>query len=38
MRVTVTVFKDKSVKSYIANLAHRSDHGITLNSFSLCSN
>ena len=32
MRVTVTVFKDKSVKSYIANLAHRSDHGITISS------
>ena len=28
MRVTVTVFKDKSVKSYIADLAHRSDHSI----------
>ena len=38
MRVTVTVFKDKSVKSYIANFAKRSDHGITLNSFSFCSN
>ena len=30
MRVTVTDFKDKSVKSYIANLAHRSDYGITI--------
>ena len=30
MRVTVTDFKDKSVKSYIANLAHRSDYSITI--------
>ena len=30
MRVTVTDFKDKSVKSYIANLSQRSDYGITI--------
>ena len=30
MRVTVTVFEDTFLKSYIANLAHRSDHGIRI--------